>query len=563
MAFTNYNPDIKATDFKDKDGNQLDLSKASSEQLMDAAKTVLGGAGLADDELQTQLGVIAGLVEDIRDAREEQSDANKNKKETSENLESAKNSLSKVQDNIIDKAQGAASMFGVINSNVQELPGLLEKCGVDMDGTFGQAVQGVADTMGSVQNAFQDLMQLNFIGAASDMIDAVYSLGDVIFGGGNHEYQDLMEKYGDVISVWDSLISKKKEYISEHWGTEALAATEEALSLLETEKEVQQSIAEAKTREGASWRSHSVGYKMWVGKSDYGYNGQTWKNQASAISALTGTSFTGIADLASMTSEQLQKVKENYAGLWGRMDSDFRDALEQLIEYGDEYDDLLDQIKEKMTGFSFDSFRSSFISSLMDMSKDVDDFIDDMNTQFMQAAMDNILGELMADRLQDFYDEYYNAMADNNGLTSSEVAALRKQYTSIVQDAMSVRDTLAEITGYEETTTRTATSKGVQSITEDTANALEGRMTAIQIATEAIRAQNEGSAAQMQLLTDTSLQQLAVIQQQTGVYSGMEEKLADCTMTLHQIETNTAAIIVPINEMNTNINKIRKSTENL
>jgi hypothetical protein len=302
---------------------------------------------------------------------------------------------------------------------------------------------------------------------------------------------------------------------------------------------------------------------MWVGKSDYGYNGQTWKNQASAISALTGTSFTGIADLASMTSEQLQKVKENYAGLWGRMDSDFRDALEQLIEYGDEYDDLLDQIKEKMTGFSFDSFRSSFISSLMDMSKDVDDFIDDMNTQFMQAAMDNILGELMADRLQDFYDEYYNAMADNDGLTSSEVAALRKQYTSIVQDAMSVRDTLAEITGYEETTTRTATSKGVQSITEDTANALEGRMTAIQIATEAIRAQNEGSAAQMQLLTDTSLQQLAVIQQQTGVYSGMEEKLADCTMTLHQIETNTAAIIVPINEMNSNINKIRKSTENL
>jgi hypothetical protein len=453
-------------------------------------------------------------------------------------------------------------MVGMITANIQELPGLMEKFGVDMDSGFGKALSGVADAAGNVQGAMQDLTQGNFIGALSKAVSAFTSLGDVIFGGANTEYDDLMDKYSAVIDAWDDLLDRKKQYITESWGDEAMAATEEALKLLETNKQVQQELLLARNRYGGSWRSSSIGHKTWKGSGEYGYEGTSWRSEARAIEQLTGASLTGMDDLAKMTSEQLQLVKENYTGLWAHLDEDFREGLEKIIEYGDEYDDLLDQIKEKMTGLTFDSLRSSFISSLMDMSKSTQDFLDDINKQFMQAAMDNILGTMFDDRLQDFYDRYYAAMSDSE-LTSSEVNELRNQYKAIVSDAMTMRDELAEVTGYEQSSQTTASSKGFTAMSQDSADELNGRFTALQISAEAIRTDAATRTATLAEIDTTALQMLQQQVQQNTRYADMEQKIADCTMTLHQIETNTAAIIAPIREMNDNIERIRVNTSTL
>jgi hypothetical protein len=488
--------------------------------------------------------------------------ATENKNSTETKVKNASNALDNLKNDVTEKLGGSLGMVGMITANIQELPGLMEKFGVDMDSGFGKALSGVADAAENVQGAMQDLTQGNFIGALSKAVSAFTSLGDVIFGGANTEYDDLMDKYSAVIDAWDDLLDRKKQYITESWGDEAMAATEEALKLLETNKQVQQELLLARNRYGGSWRSSSIGHKTWKGSGEYGYEGTSWRSEARAIEQLTGASLTGMDDLAKMTSEQLQLVKENYTGLWAHLDEDFREGLEKIIEYGDEYDDLLDQIKEKMTGLTFDSLRSSFISSLMDMSKSTQDFLDDINKQFMQAAMDNILGTMFDDRLQDFYDRYYAAMSDSE-LTSSEVNELRNQYKAIVSDAMTMRDELAEVTGYEQSSQTTASSKGFTAMSQDSADELNGRFTALQISAEAIRTDAATRTATLAEIDTTALQMLQQQVQQNTRYADMEQKIADCTMTLHQIETNTAAIIAPIREMNDNIERIRVNTSTL
>jgi hypothetical protein len=196
------------------------------------------------------------------------------------------------------------------------------------------------------------------------------------------------------------------------------------------------------------------------------------------------------------------------------------------------------------------------------MSKSTQDFLDDINKQFMQAAMDNILGTMFDDRLQDFYDRYYAAMSDSE-LTSSEVNELRNQYKAIVSDAMTMRDELAEVTGYEQSSQTTASSKGFTAMSQDSADELNGRFTALQISAEAIRTDAATRTATLAEIDTTALQMLQQQVQQNTRYADMEQKIADCTMTLHQIETNTAAIIAPIREMNDNIERIRVNTSTL
>jgi hypothetical protein len=497
---------------------------------------------------------VSAVVQATTDAQSASDIADK----TSQNKSATQSKVKVFSEDTSAKMQGTLSMMNLINANVQELPGLLDKLGVDMDSGFGRAVQGVADTMGNVTTAFQDLAQGNFIGAASSMVSAVYSLGDTIFGGANHEYQDLMEKYSSVIDVWNTLISKKKEYITESWGTEAVAAADEALQLLQTEREVQQSIIEAKASEGKSWRSHSIGYKMWRGSDDYDFNGQTWQNQATAIAALTGAQFNSIYDFANMTSEQLEKVRENYSGLWGRMDSDFREALEKLIDYGDEYSDLLDTLNEQLTGFSFDSLRDSFVSSLMDMDTDVDDFLDDVSKKFMQAQLTTSINTLLGDELQAWYDDFADSMADGK-LTSADVSRLRATYESLAQEAVDIRDSVAEITGYDITSSQSSTSKGFEAMSATTADELNGRFTALQIAGEAIRSQVEAQTVTLTAINaDTQSMRYNVAQIVEGVKASVEIQTtsAEHLAKIEGYTSNLPAMLTALNKINDNTKNI-------
>ena len=77
-------------------------------------------------------------------------------------------------------------------------------------------------------------------------------------------------------------------------------------------------------------------------------------------------------------------------------------------------------------------------------------------------------------------------MKENGGrqLTPTELNNLKEEYDKIVQEGLAIRDNIADITGYKQSYEQSASSGSFESMSQDTGNELNGRFTAVQIATE-------------------------------------------------------------------------------
>lgn len=89
--------------------------------------------------------------------------------------------------------------------------------------------------------------------------------------------------------------------------------------------------------------------------------------------------------------------------------------------------------------------------------------------------------------------EKFGASMEDNELTEEERKALQDEYMKYVDEAMKLRDELAAATGYDkisqEAVSQSASSKGFQTMSQDTGEELNGRFTALQVSNEEIKSQ--------------------------------------------------------------------------
>ena len=134
----------------------------------------------------------------------------------------------------------------------------------------------------------------------------------------------------------------------------------------------------------------------------------------------------------------------------------------------------------------------------MDMDKEAEDFTDDFSKYLMKAVLKAKVGDLLDKDLQTFYDKWAELAKD--GLTQSEIDTLNKEYNDIVQKGLELRDEASKITGYTGSSSQSATSGGWSSMGQETADELNGRFTALQIAGETIAQDMETTIAMMETL---------------------------------------------------------------
>lgn len=210
--------------------------------------------------------------------------------------------------------------------------------------------------------------------------------------------------------------------------------------------------------------------------------------------------FSGTDSLWNLTPEQMKALRSD-VWLWDIMESSGKggygervtDKLDDYIEQAGKLEELTDSLYEGLIGMSFDSMYDSFISSLMDMEKSAEDFADDISKYFMQAMLSNAIGEQFSDKLRTWYDKFGEAMKDDGTLDNNERKELMDEYMGYVDEAMKLRDELAAATGYDkisqEAASQSASSKGFQTMSQDTGEELNGRFTALQISNEEIKSQ--------------------------------------------------------------------------
>ena len=429
-----------------------------------------------------------------------------------------------------DSSKAITSLSGKMQalSNIMDpVINLFEALG-EQNSILGQIAGGASNAFGAAANVSGDLSALG-LGAAGPYgaaAAAALSVGSSLikaFGADYSSYNKAKAEYDNLTSIWDSLISKKTEYMNIHWGTEATEASKEAQEMLKAEIEQTKVIAQKRLNAGASAGSHSIKYRMW--KGSYKYNGQNWRDVAGEISSKYGVQFNGMEDMLNMNADTLSKIKKDYTGLWANMDSDFRDYLEKLIQYGEKADDIIEALTEKLTGNKFSDLVSSWGDAMSTMANGYEDLVDGFEGKLKDAILNSMIENIYGDKIKALlkkaqgYAENGDKIKDSNGnviseYTGAEYSDVKNSTDELSKQIEATRDFLKNTYGWSDNSS-SSSRNSIKSITEETGDFIASYLNAIRLDCSVMRAEQAKYYPEMSEIAKSQLSQLNTIARNT------------------------------------------------
>lgn len=430
-----------------------------------------------------------------------------------------------------DSSKAITSLSGKMQalSNIMDpVINLFEALG-EQNSILGQIAGGASNAFGAAANVSGGLSALG-LGAAGPYgaaAAAALSVGSSLikaFGADYSSYNKAKAEYDNLTSIWDSLISKKTEYMNIHWGTEATEASKEAQEMLKAEIEQTKVIAQKRLNAGASAGSHSIKYRMW--KGSYKYNGQNWRDVAGEISSKYGVQFNGMEDMLNMNADTLSKIKKDYTGLWANMDSDFRDYLEKLIQYGEKADDIIEALTEKLTGNKFSDLVSSWGDAMSTMANGYEDLVDGFEGKLKDAILNSMIENIYGDKIKALlkkaqgYAENGDKIKDSNGnviseYTGAEYSDVKNSTDELSKQIEATRDFLKNTYGWSDNSSSSSRNSIKKSITEETGDFIASYLNAIRLDCSVMRAEQAKYYPEMSEIAKSQLSQLNTIARNT------------------------------------------------
>ena len=428
-----------------------------------------------------------------------------------------------------------ATKMQALNTVLDPVINLFKAMGEE-DSILGQITGGASSAFSSAAStagAFDTLSKMKDLGFLKDAgpyaaaASAALSIGGSLikaFGADYSSYNKAKAEYDNLTSIWDSLISKKTEYMNIHWGTEATEASKEAQEMLKAEIEQTKVIAQKRLNSGSSAGSHSIWYRMW--KGSYKYNGQNWRDVAGEISSKYGVQFNGMEDMLNMNSDTLSKIKKDYTGLWANMDSEFRDYLEKLIQYGEKADDMVDAITEKLTGNKFSDLVSSWGDAMATMANSSDNLVDHLEENLKKVILNSMIENLYGDRikavLKKAEDYAKNGEVAPGGTpdkpssqyTDREMSDIMSDVDSLAKDIEAQRDWFKSYYNWSDNSS-SSSRNSVKNITEETADILVSYCNSIRADLAMVRESQSKFIPEMSEIAKSQLTQLNAIARNT------------------------------------------------
>lgn len=457
----------------------------------------------------------------------------KNRKEEQRGLLSKEQmELASSMANDIDK------ITGVANASLD----LADTLGINLPDGIKQSVQGLE----SFNTGLRDLASGNVIKGAIGMIGGLVNtfkgIGNAItglFGSSNTEWIDLNNRYQRLVDVWGELVDRKKEYLSQSWGSETNAIASEIEELYKAQQTMAKTVAEARLAYRQAG-DHSVGYNMWNGRKEY--EGYAWKDIAKDIQSSLGITFNNQSDLiklATMTDDQYEWIVKTYPQYIAMLDEEFRKSLDDIHNISSAIEDLAVQTKEQLTSVSFDTLESDFINSLMDMDLSAEEFAGNFEKYMQQAIMNTLVAEKYRAKLRKWYDTF--ASDSEDGINADEYKELQQQYAAIVKEAVAERDRLKELMGWatdtEETTSDNSLKGAYAKASQESIDLLAGQAGAQRVLMEDIKAQLVPIQEQMReiyALQQRGWDDVNAIRQLQQQIRQLAEQVADNTYAMNE-----------------------------
>ena len=372
-------------------------------------------------------------------------------------------------------------------------------------GAVGNLIDAIFDLPENLFKAIESIV-VNGIGGLLDTVlgrvGNILSLGalsskgpsDWFTNSNAEKVQKTIDRLTDRNTLLQQSIEDLTDAMENSYGSKATSYYEQAYK---NQKETNKNYLDIAKAQASYHGAHNSWNKYWGG---FGKEEMDW------IKKNVKSDFNG--DIFSLSPEEMKLLRGNVA-IWehientgkGNYGGRLTEKLNDYIDQAGKLDELSDKLKESLTQISFDSMKDSFVSDLMDMSKSAQDFADDFAEMMQKALLSYSMEDLINGDLKKLYDDWAKAIKDNDGkLTETDIEAFNKRYDDIVKEGLKRRDEWAKVTGYtgSSSSSQTATSGGWASMGQDTADELNGRFTALQIAGESIAQNMTTTISQME-----------------------------------------------------------------
>lgn len=506
-------------------------------------------------------GATDDIVKAILEAFDKLQRAEKEKKDTDNDVDSKESSLKFLQkwnkdrrknevDSAVDWASGQAQGMVALTDKLKA-EGVF---GNDPDSEVADKISAAFSSAAKAGEAYAKFMQGDFVGAASAALDSVLDLLKV-FGVGEGNMKELQKEIDHLTSATADLseaFDKLKDNLDKATTATAKEAYEKAKANLEQRRENTKKTMQDRLRQ---WERGSSSLKTKVNRDK------------DAQQALRQMGLSSVEELTRLTSQQLQDLQTQFAGgAWTTLmeiirkrsnehngDGEaFIEELNLLAGFEDEAEEIENIFNEKITGISFDSMFDSFKSTLKDMKSSSEDFAAALEKDLNDAII-NSIGDKYKEKLNDWYKDWskkqerWTAMA-KDGLTDSEKAViemergeLEKAKEQIVQQAIDERNNLRDsgiIT--EEVQNRQGATRGFEAMSSEQANELNGRFTALQVSNQGILNTAAQQLEQESLLNVTMMDIAEYTKDMSISINSLLDIQANAYLELQEINSNTA-----------------------
>lgn len=392
-----------------------------------------------------------------------------------------------------------------VTSSVQFLSNTFGKLGDSFGGVFSGIAEGLNIAMDAVNSTMQGAQagaMFGHIGAAAGAaIGVVSSLASAIAKIHDKKNEKRIQKLQDQIDVLDASYEKLGRSIEKAYSTDASQLIDQQNKLLEQQKLL---IQQQIKEEQDKKKSDDNRIKEWQ-KQLYDINAQLEENKEKAIEAITGT------DVVSAIDEFAKAYADAWATGENAAESSAK-AVQTLVKTA-----IIEFLKKKLS------------PSVQDFMKQLADYMSDGIVSPWEEAELNKLKEKMDKEAQEIFE--------NSGKWLKDESKYEQQ----------------------------ATSGGFEVMSQDSANELNGRFTALQMIGEEILLYLQSSNQIANLLyISASIDSINI--RIASLYDIADETrvmMANIYIELQQISDNTGDTVKQLKEVVSKLTKIENNTNNL
>lgn len=267
-----------------------------------------------------------------------------------------------------------------------------------------------------------------------------------------------------------------------------------------------------------------------------------------------------------ISEEAIWAMKSN-ADIWSKLPEWLQQAIDKFVEFNDKSKELEENLNKDLFQTTSQSLEEAILEGLKGGKRGIADFGEDFEEIMRNALLQSFVIDQLRGKAQEFYKKYtLLADSDENGkldLTAEEISDLRKDWNDIIRAATEEAKNIDAIVGGSSSSSQEASKKGFATASQDSIDELNGRFTALQIAGEEIKNQNQ---LQTMSILELRADMLPIIANTTGIKdiaSETRDLLRLSYEELTGIHDDTTSMNKSLKNIETDIAEVKRNTNGL